>query len=136
MRVFLDTNVLVSAFASRGLCSDLYESVMLRHELITGRNVLRELAKAFRDKIRMSKEQCVERVDAVARQAVETVETPAPLDCNVDGDDLLVLGEAIAGGAEFFITGDADLVRLKSVATMRILTPREFWELLRSETSE
>ena len=136
MRLFLDTNVLLSAFASRGLCSDLYESVMLRHELITGRNVLRELARALRDKIRMSAEQCVERVDAVSRQAVETVEAPAPLDCNADGDDLLVLGEAIAGGAEIFVTGDADLVRLKSVVAMRILTPREFWEFLRSERNQ
>lgn len=136
MRVFLDTNVLVSAFASRGLCSDLYESVMLRHELITGRNVLGELARALREKIRMSAEQCVERVDAVSRQAVEIVAAPAPLECDADAGDLLVLGEAIAGGAKIFVTGDADLVRLKSVVAMRILTPREFWEFLRSETNQ
>jgi hypothetical protein len=34
LRVFLDTNVLVSAFATRGLCADLLELVLLQHELI------------------------------------------------------------------------------------------------------
>lgn len=135
MRVFLDTNVLVSAFATRGLCADLYEWVLLRHEVITGRNVLRELAKALREKVRMTAEQCVERVDTVSKQAVEIVEAPVALDGNSDPDDLLVLGEAIAGGAEIFVTGDADLVRLKSIGTLRILAPREIWELLRSERS-
>jgi len=136
VRVFLDTNVLVSAFAGRGLCSDLYESVLLRHELVTGANVLRELTSALREKLRMSAEQCHERVHAVSEQAVETVGAPTPLSCKADADDLLVLGEAVAGGSQFFVTGDADLVRLKSVGNLRILTPREFWELLRSEKSE
>jgi uncharacterized protein len=41
LRVFLDTNVLVSAFAARGLCADLFELVLLQHELILSRSVLR-----------------------------------------------------------------------------------------------
>jgi hypothetical protein len=52
--VFLDTNVLVSAFASRGLCADLLELVLLEHDLILGRNVLRELDKALRETVRLS----------------------------------------------------------------------------------
>ena len=48
MRVFLDTNVLVSAFASRGLCAEVLELVLLDHDLILGRNVLREFEKALR----------------------------------------------------------------------------------------
>ncbi len=43
MRVFLDTNVLVSAFAARGICADLLELVLLEHDLIIGRHVLGEL---------------------------------------------------------------------------------------------
>jgi hypothetical protein len=38
--VFLDTNVLVSAFASRGLCADLFETVLLEHDFLVGRNVI------------------------------------------------------------------------------------------------
>jgi len=54
VRVFLDTNVLVSAFASRGLCADLFELVLLEHDFVLGRNVLRELKKALRRMVRLS----------------------------------------------------------------------------------
>jgi uncharacterized protein len=40
VRVFLDTNVLVSAFATRGLCADLLELVLLEHDLVLGRWVI------------------------------------------------------------------------------------------------
>ena len=45
VRMFLDTNVLVSAFASRGLCAEVLELVLLDHDLIVGRNVLRDLRR-------------------------------------------------------------------------------------------
>ena len=53
MRVFLDTNVLVSAFATRGLCADLLELVLLQHELIVSRSLLRELERALRQKVKL-----------------------------------------------------------------------------------
>ncbi len=36
MKVFLDTNVLVSAFTTRGLSADLFRLVVAEHELLTG----------------------------------------------------------------------------------------------------
>ena len=42
MRVFLDTNVLLSAFAARGLCADVFRTVLAEHELITSEFVLGE----------------------------------------------------------------------------------------------
>ena len=46
MRVFLDTNVLVSAIATRGICADLLRSVAAERELIVGEVVLVELHHA------------------------------------------------------------------------------------------
>ena len=43
MKVFLDTNVLVSGFATRGLSADVIRHVMAKHELITAEVVLDEL---------------------------------------------------------------------------------------------
>ena len=34
VRVFLDTNVLVAAFATRGLCADVVRTVLAEHELV------------------------------------------------------------------------------------------------------
>lgn len=130
MRVFLDTNVLVSAFAARGLSAEVLELVLLEHELISGRTVLKELQRALRAKLRLPAARCAEIVDFVSSETALVVDNARPADCKAQQDDRRVLGEAIAGGAEAFITGDA---ALGSVAAMPILTPRQFWERLRSQ---
>jgi len=134
VRVFLDTNVLVSAFAARGLCADLLEVVLADHDLVVGRNVLRELTKALREKVRLPVPRAAEIVDFVAREAVEIVEGPAPVRVRVDPDDALVLGEAIRGRAECFVTGDGALLELPDVEGLQIRSPRQLWEALHSRT--
>lgn len=51
----------------------------------------------------------------------------------VDADDALVLGEALVPQAEFFVTGDADLLEVGTISTMRITSPRHFWESLQAQ---
>ena len=135
MRVFLDTNVLVSAFSSRGLCAELLEVVLLEHELISGRNVLNELTKALRQKIKLPVARAAEIVSFVSAEATIVVEASAPAQANADPDDARVLGEALAGEASIFVifvTGDAALVKLANVGALRILSPRQFWEVLQA----
>lgn len=131
MRVFLDTNVLVSAFAARGLCADLLELVLLEHDLVLGRNVLRELDKALREKVRLSAANAAEIVEFVSGEAAQLVEMADPAGVKADADDARVLGEALAGQAETFVTGDAALLELGVVDALRIVSPRQFWETLR-----
>lgn len=132
MRIFLDTNVLVSAFATRGLCADLLEMVLIKHELIIGRVVLSELARALRMKVKAPAARCDEIVEFVTQEAVLVVSDAEPSGSAVDEDDRKVLGEALAGAAEVFITGDAAVMSLGSVGSMRILSPRQLWEGLRN----
>jgi len=40
VRIFADTNVLASAFGTRGLCAELLEIVIEQHELVVGELVL------------------------------------------------------------------------------------------------
>ena len=131
MRVFPDTNVLVSAFAARGLCAEVLELVLLDHDLIVGRTVLRELHKALREKIKLPNVRSTEIVDFVAGEATQVLDKAEPAKVNVDAADARVLGEALAGHAEAFVTGDAALLRLTAVGALRIVSPRQFWEILR-----
>jgi putative PIN family toxin of toxin-antitoxin system len=132
--VFLDTNVLVSAFATRGLSADLFEMLLtMEHELVTGRQVLAELQRTLRTKLKLPAPRCAEVEDLVAAEAATVVEEAEAAACDADEDDRRVLGEALAGHAEVFVTGDAALVRLGSIGPLRILTPRQLWELLRKE---
>jgi putative PIN family toxin of toxin-antitoxin system len=131
VRIFLDTNVLVSAFATRGLSADLFELVLIEHEFITGRAVLRELEKALRLKIKLPAARCAEILDFVASEAELIVQDAQEADCDADDGDRRVLGEAIAGQADAFVTGDAAIVGIGALGDMRVLTPRQLWEALR-----
>jgi putative PIN family toxin of toxin-antitoxin system len=133
VRVFLDTNVLVSAFASRGLCADLFETVLLEHDLLVGRNVLRESGRALRRKVKLPAAVVDDILKFVSGEAAAVVTEPATVDAKVDPEDALVLGEALAGAADVFVTGDLALLRLDSLGKLRIVSPREFWEILHSE---
>jgi len=133
VKVFLDTNVLVSAFATRGLSADLFELVAIEHELLTGRHVLQELERALRTKLKLPSPRCAEVMEFLANEAAALIDETLPIQADVDADDRLVLGEALAGKADVFVTGDAALVELKAVMSMRIVTPRQLWELLRSD---
>ena len=132
MKVFLDTNVLVSAFASRGLCAELVEVVLLEHELISGRCVLNELSKALSQKLKLPAARSSEIVSFISGEATVVVEKAIPAVANADPDDARVLGEALAGEAAVFITGDVALLKLVTIGTLRILSPRQFWEALRA----
>ena len=49
-----------------------------------------------------------------------------------DPDDDNILAAALASGADFIVTGDLDLLHLKSYHKIKILTPREFLTKLES----
>ena len=131
MRVFLDTNVLVSAFAARGLCADLLRLVLGDHALLTGAVNLVELRRVLTERLAAPPEviALVERALSLA----EIVPTPSallPVDIR-DTDDAWVLASAVAGDAAMLVTGDQDLLVLGAAAPLPIVTPREAWIRLR-----
>jgi len=132
VRVFLDTNMLVSAFATRGLSADVFEAVCIEHELVIGRGVLQEFERVLRRKLKLSAARSSEAIDLVSAEAALIVRAAAPAECDAGEDDRRILGEAVAGEADVFVTGDQALLALESLGSMRVLSPRQFWELLQA----
>ena len=133
MRVALNTNVLVSAVATRGLCADVFNLVLAEHELIVGETVLTEVKRVLRERIRVPA-KTVEELDALLRQEATIVSNAVPLRPSIrDKSDLPVVSEAVAGHAEVLVTGDKDLLELSEKPPVQILTPRALWEQLRQE---
>ena len=130
MRVFLDTNVLVSAFATRGLCADLLELVLLEHDLVLGRQVVQELSRALRSKLRLPPTRAREIMDFISEEAKHIVDAAPPAAVRADPEDARVLGEALAVQAALFVTGDAASLKLRAIGDMPIASPRRFWEIL------
>ena len=134
MRVFLDTNVIASAVATRGICADVLQVVLAEHELVIGEHVLKELSRVLERKFRVSPD-LVRETDEFLRGEARVIDEASPLDVPVrDPDDLRVLEEAVAGEADVLVTGDRDLLELPVPPPLPILSPRGFWDLLRDES--
>ena len=136
MRVFLDTNVLVGAFAARGLCAELFELVLLEHDLILGRSVLQELSKVLQQKVRLPAGDVAAIIVFLKDETSQLIESSEPADVAVDRADAIVLGDAIAGHAEAFVTGDGKILGVGRHGDLRIVSPRGFWGLLQAEKRE
>lgn len=130
MRVFFDTNVLVSAFLARGLCADLLRLVLTEHTLVTSEVVLAELHDVLSRKGRLPTQQ----VDAIEKFLREQPVAPSPAQTLelglVDADDEWVLASAVLAQADLFVTGDQDVLA-SSNPPLPLFTPRGCWEQLR-----
>jgi putative PIN family toxin of toxin-antitoxin system len=133
VRVYPDTNVLVSAMATRGLCADLFQVILADHELLLGQTVLRELHRVLGRKLHLAPKSIAEWEIFLRRQG-EVVAAEADVLVPIrDPSDRAILAEAVAGRADVLVTGDRDLLAISAQAPLPIRSPRDFWELLRSE---
>jgi len=131
VRIFLDTNVLVSAYTARGISADLVRFILAEHELLTGEVNLEEFRRVLRDRFHAS----AERVSAVEAELRTQIVVPRPTHPSGvpvrDPDDQWVLASAIAAGADLLVTGDQDLLDVAEQAPVPIVDPRGCWERLR-----
>ena len=133
MRVFLDTNVLISAFAARGLCADLMRLQLAEHEVLTGEVNLVELRRVLTKRFKATAAQ-VDTVEQLLRDQTVVPKPAVLLSLKVrDADDAWVLASAVAGAADLLVSGDQDLLVLAPRAPLAILSPRDAWTRLRGE---
>ena len=130
MRVVLDANVVVAAFASRGLCEAIFELCLDSHELILSEHLLAEIHKNLVKKLRLPEKESDRVTDLLRDNAVLLEPTDLPKNACRDPDDVPVLGLAMTAEADCIVTGDKDLLVLKTFRSIPILTPREFSKVI------
>lgn len=130
MRVFLDTNVLVSALATRGLCADLYERLLTEHEVIIGEPVVLEVLDILQRKFRATADLLV-KVEAELRllQVIPAQATAPSLPIR-DIEDPWIIACALQAHVDCFVTGDAELLGLNAINKLLIISPRVCWDKL------
>ena len=135
MKVFLDTNVLISALATRGLCAELYERLLMEHEVMIGEPVVAEVLDIMRRKFRAG-DDLLAKVEAELRLLEIVPAQPAAPKLPIkDREDPWIIACALAGKADCFVTGDAELLELVKVENLPIFSPRVCWEKLLSHPS-
>jgi len=124
----MDANVAIAAAATRGLCEAIMELCIEQHQIILCRGILDEIEDKLRHKLRIPRAIIAEYTKILESNA--QVLPPEVIDSSAcrDPDDLMVLGVALSGRADVIITGDKDLLTLKSFNGIQIVTPRMFWE--------
>ena len=131
MRVFLDTNVLVSAFLARGLCADLFRLVLIEHTLVTSEVVLTELQDVLSRKDRLPAPQ-IAAIQAFLRDQPVGPRPAQTLQLGlVDPDDEWVVASAVLVDADLFVSGDQGFLACIQ-PPLPIVNPRGCWERLRS----
>jgi putative PIN family toxin of toxin-antitoxin system len=132
VKVFLDTNVLVSSFATRGLSADVVRVVMAEHELITGEVVLSEFRRVLVEKFGVVEHRVLEVERLLRKFHVEPKPVNPPQIQVRDKDDSWILATALEAGADVLVTGDKDLLGIRiQVEHIQIMSPRDFWNMLR-----
>lgn len=128
MRIFLDTNVLASALATRGLCADILREVMSKHDLIVSEPLLKELKRILPKKFKLPPALADEMI-AFFEQDLATVDDEPLHDITIqDKDDIVILSSAINRQTDVFVAGDKEVLALGALNDMKIMSPRAFWD--------
>jgi len=128
MRVFLDTNVIVSATATRGLCADVFREVLLSHKLVVSEALLVEVSRVLSTKFGANTEMIESVIQILNQDTILSRPLNTPDVAIRDRDDLAILASALAGNAKVLITGDKELLAIGSLQNLEIISPRQFWE--------
>ena len=128
MRVVFDTNVIVAAFGTRGLCADLLAACLDQHEIVVSEVILSEVAEHLADKFKLPDAR-VSEILLLLRDLASIIEpvTLPPNSCR-DAEDLPILGTAVAANAACLVTGDNDLLVLNQFQNIPILNPRALYD--------
>lgn len=136
MRVLLDTNVIVSAVTTRGLCADVFRAVLSDHDLVTCEKVLDEVQRILRSKFSVPAALVSEYIELLSHDTIKAEPGGMSAVAIKDGDDREIIAAALAADVQILVTGDAELQRLKRVQGMRVLSPRAFWEKLKARQGD
>ena len=128
MRVLFDTNVLIAAFISEGVCAKLMRRARKRQfSLVSSRVILEEFQDVLIRKFSATRRESQEALHLImeALEAMTQSEQAVTGVCP-DPEDDRIGGCASAERAHYLVSGDEDLLVMKQFKAIRIITPRDF----------
>jgi putative PIN family toxin of toxin-antitoxin system len=129
MNVVVDTNVLLSA-ALRDRLPEVVVRYVATHDdwrwLVTPEILAEYVEVLGRPKFRLSAETLASWAALVEMRSVNIGSPPSAAAFPRDPKDAPFLAAAVAGRADYLITGDNDLLEAKGIVSARIVTVAEF----------
>jgi len=128
VKAVFDTNVLIAAFLTEGVCSKLLVRARKGEcDLILSHDIIREFEKVLDKKFGLSQQEIYDVRAVLSEATKEIIRKVNPIDpvCR-DKDDNKILACALAADADLLVTGDDDLLVMKKYGRTRIISPKEF----------
>ena len=135
LKVVLDTNVLVSALLFKDELSKLLFPLK-KFILLFSEETLNEFIKVLHyPKFSLTEDEIEYLLQFEILPYSKIVEVTFKFDKETcpDKDDLKFLELAVSAKANYIITGDKDLLNLKEINKIKILSPKEFLSLLKKK---
>lgn len=129
MRILFDTNVLVAALLTGGSCYDIIDHAIYDHEIFYTDFILEEFRDKFTNKFHFPNPTIERFTQFINRFFMKGNSSHLVEKVCRDPDDDQVLADAVANHIDLIITGDDDLLALKTHKGIRILRPRDYWKL-------
>jgi len=128
MKIFLDTNVIISAFITHGYSAELMEYCLTNHEIYTSDFIIEEIQTNLKNSFGYNERE-VNKVLNFIKTNFINVGNYKKLSKAVsrDIDDDNVLAAALFKKVDCIVTGDKDLLTIKNYKKIKILSPRDFW---------
>lgn len=129
MNLLFDTNVLVSAFISTGNSFDVIGDAFQKHDIYYTDFVVFEFESVFRDKFHYT-ENLIGRMVLLIKRRFKKGKNAVDIE-NVckDSDDGRILADALINNVDVIVTGDTDLLELKIYKGIKIISPKQYWNL-------
>ena len=129
MKIFFDTNVLISAFIVNGACYEVVHDSINQHELYYTDFIIGEFKKVFKDDFHFSEgviKECTVFIEKFFMKGNTASEIK-----NVckDKDDNQLLADAVLNNIDVIVTGDKEVLDLKTYRSIHIISPAEYWRL-------
>jgi len=131
LRVVIDANVFVSIVLGGKVTNKICELLIANEfKLVYSTELFNELKYVLSRKDFEFNQPQIDRILTFIETEGELVFSNETIDICRDPKDNPVLECAVAGKADFIVTGDKDLLVLKSFRKIPIITPRKFLKLI------
>ena|SRR3989338_332593 len=131
IKAVLDTNIIISSIFWEGNPHEIVrKGIIGDYQLVMSAEILDEVANKLRTKFKFPEENIQELVDILLTHC-HIIEPSNKFDIVRDKNDNKIIECAYDGKANCIVTGDSDLLDLKEFKSIRILSAKEFLNMLR-----
>ena len=133
MNLIFDTNVLVAAFSTHGICNSLFEYTLENCTIILSDYILDELNNILTNKFKLPQKSSNDIKLFLTESCVISDYKIFNDQVSRDKDNDPVLGIIDKNHIDYLVSGDKDLLVLKKYKNVPIISPRELWNIFKEE---